>query len=558
MKRGFKGVPRPLLPAMLSVVSQSAGPENQSVTQPPPSSSGVQPPPTSQPAPPTPIVETTTASPSPSPSPEHETMEHTFEQPSHEHQPPSPRQESDISQPQAPTQSHSSVAGHMTVDALFYQDFGGFVTPSKTTVNALGEEQVKDISPTTLEASKTLSKKVDTGLDFEEEVSAGLENINSGFNDAQEVNTGIKGVNTSSITVSTGSGPVSTDSIRVSIPFPDKSQREGKALMIIEEAPKKTKEQILQEEASLAEAIRLDTLEKEEEAKQVYVDSLLAQRIAEEEELTEQQKQRRDQSVLGSDLQEEDFAKKMVELVNQRKKHFAKEKAKARRSKPMTQSLLKTYMMNYLKNQGTWKLTQLKNLSFEEIKEEFDKLVKQMEYFVDDKDAQPTEENEVKDDEPTKKTGKRRKQIARKGLHSENTDEDESKKDEESEKDHSTSAMLKDITRDDLIELYRIVMKKYGLNEPEDEHEKVFWEYLKNVFDAPLSTDQIWSLPGQQMIICCRYYGACRVHCLNLESADIYMLTERSYPLSVEVCKAMLDKLRQKPGQYIIYRISQR
>ncbi|GJU67055.1 putative ribonuclease H-like domain-containing protein [Tanacetum coccineum] len=42
-------------------------------------------------------------------------------------------------------------------------------------------------------------------------------------------------------------------------------QREGKAPMISEETPKKSKEQILQEEASLAEAIRLDSLQKEEE-----------------------------------------------------------------------------------------------------------------------------------------------------------------------------------------------------------------------------------------------------------------------------------------------------
>ncbi|GJS08788.1 putative ribonuclease H-like domain-containing protein [Tanacetum coccineum] len=70
-------------------------------------------------------------------------------------------------------------------------------------------------------------------------------------------------------------------------------------------------------------------------------------------------------SVLGSDLQGEDFAKKMVKLVNQRKKHFAEERARAKRNKPMTQSQLRTYMMNYLKNQGTWKLSQLKNLSFE-------------------------------------------------------------------------------------------------------------------------------------------------------------------------------------------------
>ncbi|GJY52790.1 hypothetical protein Tco_0444454 [Tanacetum coccineum] len=84
-------------------------------------------------------------------------------------------------------------------------------------------------------------------------------------------------------------------------------------------------------------------------------------------------------SMLGSEVQGEDFAKKMVDLVNQRKKYFAEERARAKRNKPMTQSQLKTYMMNYLKNQGIWKLSQLKNLSFEEVKKEFDKLVKQVE-----------------------------------------------------------------------------------------------------------------------------------------------------------------------------------
>ncbi|GJT99713.1 putative ribonuclease H-like domain-containing protein [Tanacetum coccineum] len=168
--------------------------------------------------------------------------------------------------------------------------------------------------------------------------------------DREEVSTGYaEGVNTGSIKVSTVSG---------------------------------------QEEASLAEAIRLDTLEKEEEAKQVHLDSLLAQRLAEEEELNEQQKQRR--------------------------------------------------------AQGTWKLSQLKNLSFEEVKEEFDKLVKQVESFapinfkatkdslkrfgeeLQTKTSKRPKSNEAKDVESIKKIGKRRKQIARKGLHSNKTDEDES------------------------------------------------------------------------------------------------------------------------------------
>ncbi|GKA09833.1 hypothetical protein Tco_0689266 [Tanacetum coccineum] len=95
MKRGFRGVLRPLLPVILSIANPSVGQEAPSVTQPQPSSSVVPPtppstqpipseattiPPFSQPAPPTPIAKTTNASPSPTPSPAHEPMEHTFEQ----------------------------------------------------------------------------------------------------------------------------------------------------------------------------------------------------------------------------------------------------------------------------------------------------------------------------------------------------------------------------------------------------------------------------------------------------------------------------------------------
>ncbi|GJU27257.1 hypothetical protein Tco_1165878 [Tanacetum coccineum] len=525
------------------------------------------------------------------------------------------------------------------------------VTPSKTpskTVNASGEEQVEDISPTTLEAATILTKvkkiksvdkgksykrmksskeSVGTGLDFEE-VKSAFEKVNTG---GIKVSAGIEEINAGSLDVNTGSDPVTTDSIRVSVPSPDRGRREGKAPMTEEEetqASRKTKEQILQEEAGLAEAIKLDALEKalekEEVAKQVHLDSLLAQRMAEEQELTEEQKKRKAQSVLGKDLTVEDYAKRMVELVNQRRKHFAEERARAKRDKPMTQTQLRNYMSNFLKNQGTWKLTQLKKLNFEEVKAEFEKLVKQLDTYVpmnfeatkeslkrfgeelqtktakklkfDDEGTQPTEEKveEDKDDKPTKKTGKRRKQIARKGFHT-HLDKDESEdSDEANEKDDSTSgtkipinpvpvatkspgianykiikqgrkgvyqivrengtdmvyisfgAMLTDISRDDLTELYRIVMRKHGMNEPEDEFEKVLWEYLKNMFEEPLSTDSIWSLPGQQRLICWRYYDACRVHCLNLESVDVYMLIERKYPLSAEVKLCWIRNFKRK------------
>ncbi|GKG23454.1 hypothetical protein Tco_0391490, partial [Tanacetum coccineum] len=50
---------------------------------------------------------------------------------------------------------------------------------------------------------------------------------------------------------------------------------------------------ISQEEAGLAEAIRLQALQDEEDARQVYLDALLAKRIQEEQELSKQQLKRK-------------------------------------------------------------------------------------------------------------------------------------------------------------------------------------------------------------------------------------------------------------------------
>ncbi|GJT55107.1 ribonuclease H-like domain-containing protein [Tanacetum coccineum] len=441
---------------------------------------------------------------------------------------------------------------------------GDFGTPTKPS----GEAQEEEISPTTLEAAKILSKvasqrskSVDKGKRYKRRKESKGKDIDSGF---EEVNT-------------------------------------GKAPMIVEEtqAPKRTKEQIQQEEASLAEAIRLQTLEEEETAKQVHLDALLAKRIKEEEELIEQQKQRKAQvqfeaqhyteedwdairakleanaeltkNVLGKELPEEDFAKKMVELVNQRNKFFAEERAKARRR-------------------------DMEAYTVKEVKEEFDKLVKQVESFVPINieatkaqlkryreelqteilkkqriDVSDTKEKvgKVKEEEPVKRVGKRKKQKARKGISIDKSPQGDS----ETDKEESVEAMnptpldtksnivanwkifqqgersiyqiiranmLKDFEREDLIELYRLVMQKYGTNRPEDAYDRVLWSDLRTMFDPPLNEDAIWSLPLQQKMISWRYYDKCAVHCLTLEACSIYMLADRKYPLSKDACQVML------------------
>ncbi|GJT17867.1 hypothetical protein Tco_0876573 [Tanacetum coccineum] len=165
----------------------------------------------------------------------------------------------------------------------------------------------KDISPTILEAAKTLSKVASQGVS---KVSTGSTKVDSG-----------------------------TASKR--------GQREGKAPMVEEDiqATHKTKEQIRQEEARLEEAIKLQAQMDEEVAKQIHLDEMVAKRMAEEEALSEQQKKRKAQvqfeaqyyteedwdairakleanaeltkDVLGKDLPEQDFAKRMVDMIKE-------------------------------------------------------------------------------------------------------------------------------------------------------------------------------------------------------------------------------------------------
>ncbi|GKC67908.1 hypothetical protein Tco_1100506 [Tanacetum coccineum] len=114
-----------------------------------------------------------------------------------------------------------------------------FVTPTKASREAHKEE----ISPTILEAAKTLSK-IDTRLDAEEEINTGRE----------EINTGIEEVSTGSTKVDSGTAS-------------ERGQREEKASMVEEDiqATHKTKEQLRQEEAGVEEAIKIKFEEIKEE-----------------------------------------------------------------------------------------------------------------------------------------------------------------------------------------------------------------------------------------------------------------------------------------------------
>ncbi|GJW75164.1 putative ribonuclease H-like domain-containing protein [Tanacetum coccineum] len=224
-----------------------------------------------------------------------------------------------------------------------------FVTPTKVS----GEAQEEDISPTILEAAKTLSKvasqgvskvkSTDKGKRYRRRARSVAKNINTGLDAEEEDNTGREEINTGREEINTSIEDVSTGSTKVNSGTASKrGQREGKAPMVEEDiqATHKTKEQIRQEEAGLEEAIKLQAQIDEEK-----IEDAIRAKLEANAELTK--------DVLGKDFLEQDFAE---------------ERSKAKRNKPMTQSQLRIYMSNYLKNQGTWDSQfKVKNLHWQSI-----------------------------------------------------------------------------------------------------------------------------------------------------------------------------------------------
>nr|GFA75573.1 aminoacyl-tRNA synthetase, class 1a, anticodon-binding [Tanacetum cinerariifolium] len=149
-----------------------------------------------------------------------------------------------------------------------------------------------------------------------------------------------------------------------------------------------TDKELADQQAAILEAERQELLEQELkqslDAEQVYLDSLLVQRVVEEQERESrasaaQSTQRQaeldrvalnilneewiglvDQvqtnptlfaELLGADVSKDTFSVRMVELMNQQWKVIAKMKAKAKRDKPMTPAQQKEFMRTFVKKE---------------------------------------------------------------------------------------------------------------------------------------------------------------------------------------------------------------
>ncbi|GJV81542.1 hypothetical protein Tco_1517412, partial [Tanacetum coccineum] len=254
-------------------------------------------------------------------------------------------------------------------------------------------------------------------------------------------------------------------------------------------------------------------------------------------------------------------ARMLAELINQRKRYFAAQRAKERRNKPPTQAQQRTYMSNYIKHMGGYTLQQLRGYSFDEIKTLFETTMRSVNTFV------PIE-SEVDKAVPELAAGSSKRAA-------------EEELDQESSKRHKTDESLElakeprdkeadELSQEELQQMMKIVpeqgmnvetlqtkypiidweiyiegtrnlvKEKFNSTEPTYDKEREIWVELKRLFE-PDTDDKLWKLQNHIHDLTWKLYDSCVVHHVSTEKGiDIYMLVEKEYPLSRETLTLML------------------
>nr|GEZ52514.1 hypothetical protein [Tanacetum cinerariifolium] len=220
-------------------------------------------------------------------------------------------------------------------------------------------------------------------------------------------------------------------------------------------------------------------------------------------------------------------SKLFVELLIQRKKHFARLRAEEKRRKPPTKAQKRNQMCSYLKNMASFTHNQLKNKSFKEVQKAFDKTMSRINSFVPI-DKEVVEGNGKK----AESNGKEAVIIKRprKGLDEESVKRQKLKDDAEKE----------DLYKQDVLDLYRLVKERFKTTNPEG-YDRLLWGDLKTLFE-PSKEDEIWKNHQDYTLINWRLYDSCEIHLLLMDTRmSIHMLEEKEYPLTQEMLSRMLS-----------------
>ncbi|GJR99224.1 hypothetical protein Tco_0315733 [Tanacetum coccineum] len=186
----------------------------------------------------------------------------------------------------------------------------------------------------------------------------------------------------------------------------------------------------------------------------------------------------------------EEKSRMLVEMIAERKRLFAAQRAKQIRNKPPTKAQLRNKMVTYLK-------------------------------CMDD-DVEKEELRAYLDIIPGDDKAVNVESLATKYL-------------------IIFSKMLDDFDRQDVLDLYRLVKERFETASPEG-YDRLLWGDLIIVFE-PSEDDDIWKAQQDYTLISWRLFDSCGVHVLLMDTRiAIHMLIEKTYPLTQEMLSRMLSR----------------
>ncbi|GJT05565.1 hypothetical protein Tco_0840027 [Tanacetum coccineum] len=360
----------------------------------------------------------------------------------------------------------------------------------------------------------------------------------------------------------------------------------GKAIMTEPEPKKKYKKELEQERLSFAEAIRLQKQMDEEQRAQTARDEEIARQWDEEE---------------GQRAMSEAKSSKKIDWNDPSVIRYH-----ALKMKPKTVAQARRNMVKYLKNQGNYKISDFKGMSYNEIRPIFEKVwdfnqhIEPMDLEHGSERMKSPEKIEEEDvdtqkemKEVSKESGaKRKKSLPRKSTRS---TVKRQKMEEDAEKE-DLKGYLDIVPREDVAEDVESLSTKYPImdwktcvltenfmyyqifrgdgssknykvlsemledfdrQDVMDLHRLVkerysasrpegydlmLWGDLHTLFE-PDEEDEIWKNQHEYNVISWSLYDFCGIHILLMQNGiAIHMLTEKKYPLSQEMISKMLNK----------------
>ncbi|GJT77732.1 hypothetical protein Tco_1044457 [Tanacetum coccineum] len=362
------------------------------------------------------------------------------------------------------------------------------------------------------------NNSADTEIILEEEQPTELvEDIGSGEKGASEVST-------ANIAVTTAEVSTAAENLVYIRRSAEKKKDKGKGIMTEPEPEKKTKKQLEQERLGHEEAVRLQEQLNEEETQRIARDAEIARQLHEEINKAGQER------VVAKDDQAHviDWSDPAVLRYH------------AQLNRPYSVAEVRKKMCIYLKNQGGFKMSHFKGMSYEEIRPIFERVWDQNQSFV------PMDSEDKEKGSKKKAGGSRKKTLARKRASEKQSDQSATRQKTKYEKEKEElkayldlvpreefamdidslatkypivdwkthvltenfmyyqiirvdggsknykilSEMLDDFDRRDVMDLHRLVEERYATSRPEG-YDLMLWGDLKILFQ-PDEEDEVW------------------------------------------------------------------